>query len=835
VIKIGQIDTKHQYGLKRKEFRQYSAAESSLHLGKLQQSQIQNSSISKPLQESAHAQVSFKGFNISAAKNAFRPVIKIIPEKHANKVITTLESISKKQAVYYQEIRNNYVKYIKENKEFQKANGITQEMIQEFDRGSLPSLPKKPVLLKFANQVASPFKALYRWGEKLVLPKDSPKLAERAKREKILKDFSAYEGLLKAHLIWEKDYRIATGLPKLHPNNDFIIPDEVLIGKINRRRNKVVDPNKGKYSSNSLMIGNRFISGVVYSYFLGTDAYNTTMRYSDDKHEAAAQRKSRIAQEFSRIGLNMYIQNLLVGTFETAVNKSLATAMFVSGSTVAFSEILGRKLVGKPIMPSDKETLDRLEQEMYQKKGILPSIGRLMTNVKKKDTAPVAPQAGDIEKITYKKTKPNEKTFSAFSGNSPNKDKDASTPSFKGYFKVDKMFERQKLKQIIHVLEKADEQTAQRTKETILSAFKKSEYFKTNKPALPKSFEELINNQSLEQIPVGSKDTVWGKVTKSVLVPVNFVKTIAKSTSKGTKKLFNMITGNKTNPLKEELDALKKSNSAEDKEKLKQFNDFLAKRLKEKAWTMSKVQDKDVRIYKEFISLSKKEKEEIEGAKNILLWLEKQLLKEKITIQPDGTLAQQDIAKVEKIFKESVMRADGAKQLEYDGNTFAQANINLSRAITTLFLVTDAYNLTMQYSNDNKKDANKSAKNRAAQEISRISVSAYIMAFVHNLLSKLCNSSLGGAFTLTALTSSINDSLSRKVVGVPLTAKTQEQLEAIDAKNSESKSPIKKALAYSIGKKGLMPAATATTGSNQASNDEIDYFNNDFFITPEIN
>ncbi|CDC18172.1 unknown [Clostridium sp. CAG:306] len=181
------------------------------------------------------------------------------------------------------------------------------------------------------------------------------------------------------------------------------------------------------------------------------------------------------------------------------------------------------------------------------------------------------------------------------------------------------------------------------------------------------------------------------------------------------------------------------------------------------------------------------------------------------------------------------MRADGAKQLEYDGNTFAQANINLSRAITTLFLVTDAYNLTMQYSNDNKKDANKSAKNRAAQEISRISVSAYIMAFVHNLLSKLCNSSLGGAFTLTALTSSINDSLSRKVVGVPLTAKTQEQLEAIDAKNSKSKSPIKKALAYSIGKKGLMPAATAITGSNQASNDEIDYFNNDFFITPEIN
>lgn len=191
---------------------------------------------------------------------------------------------------------------------------------------------------------------------------------------KNLKRFFRIRRVVESSSYLGKDYRIATGLPKLHPNNDFIIPDEVLIGKINRRRNKVVDPNKGKYSSNSLMIGNRFISGVVYSYFLGTDAYNTTMRYSDDKHEAAAQRKSRIAQEFSRIGLNMYIQNLLVGTFETAVNKSLATAMFVSGSTVAFSEILGRKLVGKPIMPSDKETLDRLEQEMYQKKAFFHQL-----------------------------------------------------------------------------------------------------------------------------------------------------------------------------------------------------------------------------------------------------------------------------------------------------------------------------------------------------------------------------------------------------------------------------------------------------------------------------
>ena len=138
----------------------------------------------------------------------------------------------------------------------------------------------------------------------------------------------------------------------------------------------------------------------------------------------------------------------------------------------------------------------------------------------------------------------------------------------------------------------------------------------------------------------------------------------------------------------------------------------------------------------------------------------------------------------------------------------------------------------MQYSNDNKKDAHKSAKNRAAQEISRIGVSAYMMAFVHNLLSKLCNSSLGGAFTLTALTSTINDSLSREVVGVPLTAKTQDELSKIDEKNLESKNPIKKALAYSIGKKSVAAGLKAKQSAKISDSDM--YFFNDFFINPQI-
>ena len=833
-VKIGQIEPKHQYGLKRKEIRYQYAEQGSLHSGK--QDTLQNKSIqSKPLQEGANAQISFKGFGFNAlnSKLPLKPVVKLVPQNLQDKVFESLKRINPQQLKYYTDIKNDYINYILKHEDFQKQNGLSQTILENIKQGQLIYIPKKPLITKFFTQLISPLTAIYKWGEKLVLPKDSPILMKRAEKEKIIKNFRSLEGLLKSHEIWENGYRKKSGHTKFNESSKFLIPDDILEGKINRRRNKVVDPNKGKYSSNSLMIGNRLISGIVYSYFLGTDAYNTTMRYSNDHTEAANQRKSRIAQEFSRIGMNMYIQNLLFGTFETAVNRSLLTAMFVSGSTVAFSEILGRKLVGKPIMPSDKDTLDKLEKEMYEKKGILPSIGRLLTTVKKKDPTPASQNTG--KNITFEKTKANDTLFKAFAKKSEATIADQPLkhnvpPSFKGYYRVEKLIDRNKLAQIIKILEQTDEQTAQTIKKAILKSVQKSNFYKTQNLKAPSDFKELINTKEYNQIPLGTQETIWGKWTKSILVPVNFIKNLSKSTSKLLQNTYNTILGKKNNALEEELKNILKTDNSYKKE----FQDYLNQRMKLEVWKTSPLSDydKELKIYKEFKSSKKKEIEDIEGAKNILLWLDKQLKRENIQIQPDGTLNKADLQKVQNILKESVMRADGEKQLEYDGNTLAQTNINLSRAITTLFLVTDAYNLTMQYSNDNRKDANKSAKNRAAQEISRISVSAYIMAFVHNLLSKLCNSSLAGAFTLTALTSSINDSISRQVVGVPLSAKTQEELEEIDRKNAQSKSPIKKALAYSIGKKSALPPKDI---KEKSVNNDIDYFSNDFFITPEIN
>lgn len=848
---IRQIDTKTQYALKRKEFRQHHySAESSLKWSK--PDSIQNNSIQKPLQGSVQSHISFKGFDFNIANKLLKPIIKPVPKKLTKKVFQSLGDISKSQFEYYSQIRKSYVDFIKLPIEdakdarevlkrkaavaYRKKQGISDEMARNITEDTLLYLPKKRLVSNFVSQIVAPFKTVYKGALKVLYSKDSEKMQILAIQENMQKDFSSLEGLLKSHEIWENGYRKISGNPKWTENSKFLIPDDVLYSKLQRRRNKVVDPNKGKYSSSSLMLGNRFISGIIYSYFLGTDAYNTTMRYSDDRHEASSQRNSRVAQEFSRIGLNMYIQNLLFGTFETAVNRSLPTAMFVSGSTVAFSEILGRKLVGKPIMPSDKEKLDRLEKEMYEKKGVLSSIGRLLTNVKKKPTeAKVSPA---VLSVSYTKTKPNEKVFNSFS----------KAPSFKGlispqnaaklqkrmerFFKIEHLFDKEKLAKIVKIVEEADPKTAESLKDSVMKSVAKSKYFEVMKLKKPETFEELVNSKVYEIAPIGTKKTIKGLLVSSIIVPLKFIKNLGVSVAKSVKKLYNSILGKKNDETAKKLGKLAKSTLEKDKALYVRFNEFYQSRMKLEAWAKSALsnEEKEIRIYKEFCSIAGKDSEDIQGAKNILLWLDKQIKKEKIEIKADGTFDEAAIEKVRNIIKDSVLRADSAKHVEYDGNTLAQTNINLARAITTLFLVTDAYNLTMQYSNDNRKDANKSAKNRAAQEVSRIGVSAYILAFVHNLLSKLCNSSLGGAFALTALTSSINDSISRKVVGVPLSSKSQEQLQEIDKKNAKSKSPIKKALAYSIGKKSAMPQSVV--GKNKSN---IDYFSNDFFVNPVIN
>ena len=409
------------------------------------------------------------------------------------------------------------------------------------------------------------------------------------------------------------------------------------------------------------------------------------------------------------------------------------------------------------------------------------------------------------------------------------------------------MFDKKKLKQLMSMIQQADEMRFEQIKETIVKSVKNSEALRkltvtsndeklafiknvdtNSKEDVNRAFEYLLESADLKEIPIGSKKTFWGQVTKSVIVPFTFVKKLGKSAANGISNLTAKLQGKQTALRIKRMTKILENPGFKEAEN---FKNYYEERMALKVWKESPLSstEKKVRIFEEYMKNLEKNTEEIEGLKNILLWLDKQITSAGIQVNKDGMLDAQDMKKVENLLQSSVLKADGAKHVEYDGNKLAQTNINLARAITTIFLVTDSYNLTMQYSGDNRKEAGKSAKNRAAQEISRISFSAYILAFVHNLLSKMCNASLAGAFGLTAMTSIINDSISRKVVGVPLTTKTKAQLDEIDEKNAKSKSPIRKALAYSLGKRGAMAG-----GIDREKAAKTSVVLDDFFINPTI-
>ena len=127
----------------------------------------------------------------------------------------------------------------------------------------------------------------------------------------------------------------------------------------------------------------------------------------------------------------------------------------------------------------------------------------------------------------------------------------------------------------------------------------------------------------------------------------------------------------------------------------------------------------------------------------------------------------------------------------------------------------------MQHSNDNRKESVVNGKQRALQEAARITVSAYIMNFFYTWWSKFINSSLLGAFATTAITSNLNEIGARSVVGIPVSLKSQEELNEISDKIQKSNNPARKVLSYLIGKRCKLHKKPDNTNQSAKANEEI--------------
>ena len=779
----------------------------------------------KPLNSSVQFRGLINPMVIQKYANKFLPSkISNIPAPLERKAAKLLSAKSDNLAEKYFKFKAAFIERVKNNERFRISLGIDDETLKNVKNGGIIAIPEPNLIRKFIGNIFAPlriFSDLYsstlnsRFG-KWLGDRNSffagliEKNAEKIKNENIIKNYRSYIGLLDSIKIWEAKQRRVAGVPAWDGKSPLLISSEVLESKVLRRWLKSVDPTKGKYQTKHQMLGNRLISGLVYGTFLGNDAYNTTIRYSNDKNEANAQRRSRFAQELAKIGINMYLINLFVGTFEKYVNKSLFHALFMASATTMSAEILGRKLVGRPIFPSDKATLDEMSKKMEEKKGFWVGVGRLISGTKPKTTAPKKSLKQrkllvlTENELSAPQNQKVDKPKNAFKGLPFKSDK--KQVSFGSFYSVANKMKTSTVKQLLELIKEADIKIYNSFIEIIEKDLKKT--------APGKDLSAILSSEDM--ISLGTKKTVHGNLFKSIMSPYFFIKDTGKSIIGKVKKMFNKAnTVSSLDEMKAKINKLKSKNPNIENE----YEEFLKKTLSERVWKASSADEltKKTKITEEFLESIEKDTEEIEGVKNILLFLDKHLKSKDVTTE-----------NMKKMLFDNFMKTDGAAHVEYDGNTFAMMNINLSRLITTLFLVVDAYNLSMQYSNNDKMTAINNGKSRALQEASRITVSAYMLAFVHNLLSKFCNSSLFGAFSTTALTSSLNDTLARKVVGVPLGTKTQEELIEIDKQNAKSKSPLKRTLAYLIGKRQKNQQLQSTTANSQDNNDFSLYITKSF-------
>ncbi len=734
----------------------------------------------KPLRDKSTTSISFKGFKVEKISKELSQFMK-----------SSVSKISDEQFSLYNGFIDNFVKAAKSDESFRKHIGLSLEDAQTLTSENLIKIPQMPLPRKFLEVLISPitmFKDMALWaadskiGKKL-LPSLYNSIQKTKQHDAIVQNYKNIVGLSNFIRIQENIYRKSAGLDPIKAGEKFLIPEDILQEKLNMLRFKAVDPNKGQYSTKHMMLGNRFVSGAVYAVFLSNDAYNTTMRYSNNPDASQEQRASRAKQEFAKIGMNLYIQNLLLSTFESQINRSMAHALLASGITVAASEVIGRMLVGRPIFPSNKESLDRMEEKMQYKSGVLASIGRLIAGDKrgklhadKNQPEPIIIVQNNFfeNSITGLYEDNNELQLSKLIGYNH------ATPAFKGAPQF--MFERAKLKQMLEFITQLDPKQAKMFESIISESLNRIGKI-GNIEIQGQSLQDILNNQNITQIPVGTTTSVGKRFANGFFSPVFFIQKTAKSISNGIKKLAGKKEEITTQQLQE-----------------KTFREYLEKRLQLEVWKQSPLlqRDKEIAIYKEFLTRMKNKEFEINGIKNLILTLEKRFKQAGIDTNSPN---YESLAEAKKILKSLMTKADGANHAEYDANKVSQLNINLARAISTIFLVTDSYNLTMQYSDDNTKEALKTAKNRAVQEASRIASSAYIMAFTHSLMSKIYNGTLLGAFGTCFMTSVASDSLARAVVGVPLTRKTHQELIDIEEKQQQSKNPVQKALAYLIGKR----------------------------------
>jgi len=753
----------------------------------------------KPLKVGASAQTTFKGFSFEKAYQASR---KKINSNILSKSLEMIKDISPKQHEACEKIIGEFTNAVKTNDKFRKKLGFSELQSKSMNKENLWQIPEESFIKRLGVAIINPVVSLSKKVFRLVFDNKFGKenfskiynnIQETKKLDKIVNEYKNVSGLFNSVEKWENGYRAKFGFEKIESGEEFLASKEELQKSLRKRAFDSINPNISNYSAGSLSTGNRIASGLVGSVFYGVDAYNTTMKLSDNEEVSQKEGKVKFAQQIIRITLASYFTATAFGVFKKQTNKSIPMALAVAGSMVVASEILGRLLVGNPILPTNKRRLEEINERNKNSDNLVIKFGRMLSGESKtvKNTIESPKDKKIVLSDKYIANRYKSKIF----GQEP-----VQSPEFKGL--VPKKYKKEELVNLLKIMDGIDKNLSDYYKENIIQNLIKKKLLE--KDAIGKDFEIAIAGQ--KEVEIGEYTTKWQKAQEAILAPVIWVKNLFVKGFELIKKIFK---GKDAKPkVEDSIQQIKKSGLENS------YNLALEKFKKSKTFTQ-KSKFTDEQKVESFATsfLHMKEKgfnEELQGIQNSLEWLKKHLkidkkdksdvdtLVAKILENKDTPEVKEHLQNINKNMNKMSFNAYAKDYADYDTSKYAVANNYTARLLSTTFLVFDAYNLTMLHSNDKKKSVDNGAQ-YATQEVTRTAMSSYIINATNTIFQSLYNSSLAGALALTAVSSGTVAVLSRLAVGNSITPKSQKALIAQEERNK--KNPVLKVTSVMVGKK----------------------------------
>lgn len=637
--------------------------------------------------------------------------------------------------------------------------------------------------------------------------------------------------------------------------------------------NKYFDPETGNYNTVHERALNRVVSGLIPAAFLANDAYNLSVLCRDDKKTSLKEKDTRVKQEVSRVLTNAYIQLIALGALGKFVNNSPLFSAGVSAVTVLIAETFSRLANGRPInfVSAEKAKEINRKEALKEKNNSKEKDSTQATQLDKpqavndlKTTNPAKLNFGDaknesktaVEKKDESTTKngKEQKTVVSFSTLKKlvgvivgggialsylrNRQKPKNNPNWENHidnaFKAVSKFWKNKIYNKLakkdfelsvedfnnvvkklraagqnNLADKYEEIVAKATKVDVDN--KKVLKFEIE-PKEPKTVKDPNAKKDFMQV-----DSKYKPYVDVVIEPFKFAWAAIKLPYKIVKSIMSLPASSvrvKEKRFKDADKIITSKTATPEEMKIAQ---------KTKAASIVSEKEKKIKSITEAIFGEVVEKDSKSSQQIFASSIEKIVKKSK-----DVDSEKLSPQKFEEFVNSAVINSfNSTTQSSYSNADLGMITKIASSAVTSGFLVADNYNMVMIKSNgEDKEDAKQKAQERIVQRVSSLFYQTLFMKWFNSTFCNTYHSSLAGMSGVVGVNTVATEVFTRKSIGMPLGAKTYEELAEMDDKNLNRKDFLGsyfRFMSQLTGKKPLAKKPSAKVGET-ATKTTVDAF-----------